>query len=88
MRLSKMFYEVISTTDITWCNYLVWYLNVSRRVTLYWKPLKRNEENGDGFRYIVVELNQNANNRNAGEMNKHGETLYRGSFDLVRVHTS
>ena len=59
------------------------------RVTLYWKPLKRNEENGDGFRYIVVELNQNANNRNAGEMNKHGETLYRGgSFDLVRVHTS
>ena len=63
-------------------------LNISHRVTLYWKPLKRYEENGDGFRYIVVELNQNANNRNAGEMNKHGETLYRGSFDLVRVHTS
>ena len=57
-------------------------------MTLYWKPLKSNEENGDRFRYIVVELNQNANNRNAGEMNKHGETLYRGSFDLVRVHTS
>ena len=65
--------------------WIVWYLNISHRLTLYWKPLKRYEENGDGFRYIVVELNQNANNRNAGGMNKHGETPYMGTSDLVRV---
>ena len=62
--------------------------NISHRVSLYWKPLKRYEENGDGFRYIVVELNQTANNINAGGMDKHGETLYMGTSDLVRVHTS
>ena len=57
-------------------------------MTLYWNPLRRYEENGDGFRYIVVELNQTANNINAGGVDKYGKTLYMGTSDLVRTQTS
>ena len=60
----------------------------SRRLTLYWKPLEEYEENGDGFRYVLVELDRNANTRHKEGIDQQHDKLYTLKFDLVKIYNA
>ena len=59
-----------------------------RRLTLYWKPVEEYEENGDGFRYVLVELDRNANSRNEEGIDQQDDKAYTLKFDLVRIYNA
>ena len=58
------------------------------RLTLYWKPVEEYQENGDGFRYVLVELHRNANSRNEEGIDQQDDKAYTLKSDLVRIYNT
>ena len=46
------------------------------------------QENGDGFRYVLVELHRNANSRNEEGIDQQDDKAYTLKSDLVRIYNT